>query len=294
MPSTCVRLRIVSSRSCRPARRDREAAIADHRGRDAERGRGRHVGSQVICASKWVWLSMMPGISARPSAVDHLRARTRLQRSADRTDAASAHREIGSDRVGAAAVVERSAANKQVIHGSVALQEERKTTLCNVLSREQKGRLQWRLCDPRNRRPRGPSAQRGAGIGCLAKNDANATAIPRGFCTCRRCVVPGSTKPSAFGSQLSSCCWRSFQIGDTSVLLLADHGERRLRDAARILAREPPLLDGGQFLAEERVGIRHAAIEGAGQRPIERRAVRGRPTTMRMKPSTAPALSPLR
>ena len=31
MPSTCVRLRIVRSRSARPARRDGEAAIADHR-----------------------------------------------------------------------------------------------------------------------------------------------------------------------------------------------------------------------------------------------------------------------
>lgn len=31
-------------------------------------GEGRTYGSQVIWASKWVWLSMMPGISARPPA----------------------------------------------------------------------------------------------------------------------------------------------------------------------------------------------------------------------------------
>ena len=41
MPSTWVRFFITSSRSRRPARRDGEAAVADHRGGDAERGRGR-------------------------------------------------------------------------------------------------------------------------------------------------------------------------------------------------------------------------------------------------------------
>ena len=40
MPSTCVRFRMVSSRSVGPAGRDREAAVADHRRRDAERRRG--------------------------------------------------------------------------------------------------------------------------------------------------------------------------------------------------------------------------------------------------------------
>jgi hypothetical protein len=37
--------------------------------------------------------------------------------------------------------------------------------------------------------------------GCRAKNATSASAVPRGFCTCRRCVASGSSKGSAFGSQ---------------------------------------------------------------------------------------------
>ena len=68
MPSTCVRFLIVSSRSA-----GRHGAIVKPQLPitavvTPSAGDGASVGSQVIWASKWVWLSMMPGISARPSA----------------------------------------------------------------------------------------------------------------------------------------------------------------------------------------------------------------------------------
>ncbi len=68
MPSTCVRFRIVMSRS--PGRQG--AIVKPQLPMTAvvtpSDGDGRTRGSQVIWASKWVWLSMMPGISASPSA----------------------------------------------------------------------------------------------------------------------------------------------------------------------------------------------------------------------------------
>ena len=68
MPSTWVRLRIVSSRSA-----GRHGAIVKPQLPitavvTPSAGEGESVGSQVIWASKWVWLSMIPGIRASPLA----------------------------------------------------------------------------------------------------------------------------------------------------------------------------------------------------------------------------------
>ena len=52
-------------------------------------------------------------------------------------------------------------------------------------------------------------------------------------------------------------------------------GERWLLDAVRVVFGERPLLDGGYFLGEERVGVGDCLLEGAGQPVVERGTVAG-------------------
>ena len=68
MPSTWVRLRIVISRCCGLHGAIVKPQLPITAVVTPNAGEGRTCGSQVIWASKWVWLSMMPGISARPCA----------------------------------------------------------------------------------------------------------------------------------------------------------------------------------------------------------------------------------
>ena len=115
MPSTCVRLRIVSSRSA-----GRHGAIVKPQLPitavvTPSAGDGRSVGSQVICASKWVWLSMMPGISARPSASIVARGGD-VEPRADGDDAAVGDRDVASKRLAARAVDDERVAEDEVDH----------------------------------------------------------------------------------------------------------------------------------------------------------------------------------
>jgi hypothetical protein len=47
-------------------------------------------------------------------------------------------------------------------------------------------------------------------------------------------------------------------------------GERWLLDAAGVVFGERPLVEGGHFLGEERVGVGECLCEGAGQSVVER------------------------
>jgi hypothetical protein len=48
------------------------------------------------------------------------------------------------------------------------------------------------------------------------------------------------------------------------------NGERWLLDAAGVVFGERPLVEGGHFLGEERVGVGECLCEGAGQSVVER------------------------
>ena len=52
-------------------------------------------------------------------------------------------------------------------------------------------------------------------------------------------------------------------------------GERWLLDAAGVVFGERPLVEGGHFLGEERVGVGECLCEGAGQSVVERGPVAG-------------------
>ena len=52
-------------------------------------------------------------------------------------------------------------------------------------------------------------------------------------------------------------------------------GERWLLDAAGVVFSERPLVEGGYFLGEERVGVGDCLCEGAGQSVVERGTVAG-------------------
>ena len=64
-------------------------------------------------------------------------------------------------------------------------------------------------------------------------------------------------------------------LAEDGVAVLAEDGERGLGDASRFLAPERPLHHRGQFLAEERVRVRHGLVEGTGERLLEHGAVVG-------------------
>ena len=115
MPSTCVRLRIVSSRSAGRHGAMVKPQLPITAVVTPSAGDGRTQGSQVTCASKCVWLSTMPGISARPSGVDRLAGVAGEQR-ADGGDASAAHAEVGQSRLGAAAVEDERMADQGVEH----------------------------------------------------------------------------------------------------------------------------------------------------------------------------------
>ena len=72
-----------------------------------------------------------------------------------------------------------------------------------------------------------------------------------------------------------------------------DDGKDWLDDATRVVPGERPLLEGGQFLAEERVRIGHVLVEGSRSARSSTARYRG-PQTPRKKVSMAPALSPAR
>ena len=115
MPSTWVRFLIVISRSA-----GRHGAIVKPQLPitavvTPSAGEGDSVGSQVICASKWVWLSMMPGISARPSAAT-VRAASTSSRGPTRDDAAAVDGDVASARLAAAAVDDERVAKDEVDH----------------------------------------------------------------------------------------------------------------------------------------------------------------------------------
>ena len=55
--------------------------------------------------------------------------------------------------------------------------------------------------------------------------------------------------------------------------VLAEDGQHGLREAARILPRERPLLQGRQLLAEERVRVGDGLLEDAREPKVERAAV---------------------
>src|SRR5947207_13792391 len=52
-------------------------------------------------------------------------------------------------------------------------------------------------------------------------------------------------------------------------------GEYWLLDAVRVVFGERPLLEGGYFLGEERVGVGDCLLEGSGQPVVERGTVAG-------------------
>ncbi|HSB25822.1 MAG TPA: hypothetical protein VLE94_22200 [Burkholderiaceae bacterium] len=102
----------------RPARRDREAAVADDRGRHAQRRR--RAGVRVPRE-----LGVVVGVAVDDAGhqreavgVDDLRG-VGGQRGRDGADAPGAHGEVGADRVGTAAVVDGGVADQQVVHGSL-------------------------------------------------------------------------------------------------------------------------------------------------------------------------------
>jgi hypothetical protein len=65
-------------------------------------------------------------------------------------------------------------------------------------------------------------------------------------------VASGSSKASTFVSHEMSSCSRSGKVGSG---VRAEDGERRLGDAACVVLRERPLLEGAQLLGEERVRV---------------------------------------
>ena len=56
---------------------------------------------------------------------------------------------------------------------------------------------------------------------------------------------------------------------ETCIALLADNGEHRLPHAARLVWPEGPLPQGGQFMAEERIGVSQRLIDGTGNRLLQ-------------------------
>ncbi len=83
---------------------------------------------------------------------------------------------------------------------------------------------------------------------------------------------PGRSSGSALGSQCSSSFCRSANIGGAG---RPQDGEHWLLDAVRVVFGERPLLDGGYFLGEERVGVGDCLLEGPGQPVVERGTVAG-------------------
>jgi hypothetical protein len=78
------------------------------------------------------------------------------------------------------------------------------------------------------------------------------------------------------------------------LLALGPHDrEDRLGDAARMLARERPLLQGRQLLAEERVRVGHVLVEGPWEDAIEHGTV-ARSAGPPQKGIDRPGLSPAR
>jgi hypothetical protein len=94
MPSTWVRLRIVISRSAGRHGAMVKPQLPITAVVTPRAGDGRSVGSQVICASKWVWLSMMPGMRARPPA-SITRAAAAFEARPDGNDAAGRDGDVG-------------------------------------------------------------------------------------------------------------------------------------------------------------------------------------------------------
>ena len=116
MPSTCVRFCMVRSRSA-----GRHGAIVKPQLPitavvTPRAGDGARVGSQVICASKWVWLSTIPGISARPSASTVRAASTAPSARATARDAAARDRDVAAKRLAARAVDDERVAKDEVDH----------------------------------------------------------------------------------------------------------------------------------------------------------------------------------
>ena len=62
-------------------------------------------------------------------------------------------------------------------------------------------------------------------------------------------------------------------LGEGRSGVLAEHGERGLRDAACVLLGERPLLQGGQLLGEERIRVGDGLLEGPRESLLQRAAV---------------------
>jgi hypothetical protein len=116
MPSTCVRLRIVRSRSA-----GRHGAIVKPQLPitavvTPSAVDGEQVGSQVICASKWVWLSTMPGHQREARASTTRRAATSSRGATPTMRPASTA--TSPARLGAAAVDDEGVAKEEIDHGA--------------------------------------------------------------------------------------------------------------------------------------------------------------------------------
>jgi hypothetical protein len=64
-------------------------------------------------------------------------------------------------------------------------------------------------------------------------------------------------------------------LGESRGRVLSADADRGLGDPARVLVRERPGLEGGQFLREERVRVGDALFDGAGEPALEGVAVVG-------------------
>ena len=82
-----------------------------------EAGSGSRSASHHMAPSRWVWLSMIPGITIGPAGVDLLLA-VDHQAGPDLGDQAVAHPHVGGDAGRTGAVDDGAAADDHVPHGS--------------------------------------------------------------------------------------------------------------------------------------------------------------------------------